>query len=175
VTMGALGLGPLPLIAILVDETDNAFADVYSTAVSALNLTAKARQVATIIAAGGIGTAVAGYLVVTGEGIGGSYESFLLLIGGLFIPLLGVVIADSFLVRRGVYTGNEFSDAAPRWRWPAFAAWIPGAALYFLLVLTQQPIGATIPSFAVAAGLHFGFSKIEHALRRASSSVAGDP
>jgi nucleobase:cation symporter-1, NCS1 family len=175
VTLGALGLGPLPLIAILVDETDNAFADVYSTAVSALNLTPKARQVATIFAAAGIGTAVAGYLVGTGQGIGGSYESFLLLIGGLFIPLLGVVIADSFLVRRGAYAGTEFSDASPRWRWPAFAAWIPGAALYFLLVLTQQPIGATIPSFGVAAGLHIGFSKIEHALGRAPSSATGDP
>src|SRR5438874_453740 len=34
ITLGVLGLGALPLIAILVDETDNAFADVYSAAVS---------------------------------------------------------------------------------------------------------------------------------------------
>src|SRR5207247_1714545 len=37
-TLGLLGLSALPLLAILVDETDNAFADVYSAAVSVQNL-----------------------------------------------------------------------------------------------------------------------------------------
>ena len=43
-TVGLLGLSALPLVVILVDETDNAFADVYSVAVSVQNLAPRRRQ-----------------------------------------------------------------------------------------------------------------------------------
>src|SRR5437870_13912261 len=117
----------------------------------------------------------AAFLWNRGEGIGGSYEWFLLLIGGLFVPLLGVVIADSFVVRRGAYAPGEFFDAAPRWRWPAFASWGPGVVLYFVILLFGPPIGATLPSFALAATLHVAFSRLEAARTHRSSVVAGDP
>src|SRR5881396_2805048 len=121
-TLGLLGLSALPLLAILVDETDNAFADVYSAAVSVQNLSVRRRQATTIVGSTLIGIAAAWYLVGSGQGIGGPYETFLLLIGGLFVPLLGVVIAETFVVRRSRYSPSDFFQAAPRWRWPAFAA-----------------------------------------------------
>jgi purine-cytosine permease-like protein len=173
-TIGLLGLSALPLIAILVDETDNAFADVYSAAVSVQNLSARRRQATTIFASTLVGIAAAWYLVASGQGIGGPYETFLLLIGGLFVPLLGVVIAETFVVRRGGYSQGDFFEAAPRWRWPAFASWIPGSALYFLIVLFALPIGATLPSFALAAGLHIALSKVEHAYARSAPSAAAE-
>ena len=118
----------------------------------------------------------AAFLWSRGEGIGGGYEGFLFLIGGLFVPLLGVVIADSFVVRRGTYAPAEFFQGAPRWRWSAFASWIPGAALYFVIVAFALPIGATLPSFALAAGLHILLSRVESALARPTSVAAsGDP
>ena len=173
ITLSVLGLGALPLIAILVDETDNAFADVYSAAVSVQNLSPRRRQAATIVAASLLGIAAAGYLVVTGQGIGGPYELFLLLIGGLFVPLLGVVIAQTFAVRRVSYARADFFEAAPRWRWPAFASWIPGSALYFAIVLFSLPIGATLPSFALAAGLQVVFAKVDQSLMRPSATTSG--
>src|SRR5438552_1248193 len=173
ITLSVLGLGALPLIAILVDETDNAFADVYSAAVSVQNLSPRRRQAATIVAASLLGIAAAGYLVVTGQGIGGPYELFLLLIGGLFVPLLGVVIAQTFAVRRRSYARADFFEAAPRWRWPAFASWIPGSALYFAIVLFSLPIGATLPSFALAAGLQVLFAKVDQSLMRPSATTSG--
>ena len=92
------------------------------------------------------------------------------------VALLGVVIADSFVVRRGTYAASEFFDGARRWRWSAFASWIPGAALYFLIVVFALPIGATLPSFALAAGLHVVLSRVESALTRPTSVAAsGDP
>src|SRR5206468_4317393 len=128
-----------------------------------------------------VGTA-AGYTIANtlfymlGAGLGGGYEGFLFLIGGLFVPLLGVVIADSFVVRRGSYAPNEFFEGAPRWRWSAFASWIPGAVLYFVIVAFALPIGATLPSFALAAGLHILLSRVESALTRPTSVAAsGDP
>ena len=173
--IGVLGLGGFPLLIILVDETDNAFADVYSTAVSVQNLDPKRRQAASIVAATAIAMAGAGVLAALGEGIGGGYETFLFLIGGLFVPLLGIVIADSFVVRRGAYRAPEFFEEAPRWRWPAFASWVPGAALYWAIVLLNIPIGATLPSFALAAGLHIGLSRVQQTYERpATAAATGD-
>jgi putative hydroxymethylpyrimidine transporter CytX len=173
--IGLLGLGFLPLLFILVDETDNAFANVYSTAVSLQNLSPRRKQFWPIVAATGIAMAGAGFLLARGEGIGGGYEGFLLLIGGLFVPLLGVVIADSFLVRRGRYRAEEYAGGAPRLRWPAFASWIPGIVLYFGVVYGLipgfPPLGATLPSFALAAGLHYVFARVEEA-RTADRSTA---
>ena len=171
--IGLLGLSAFPLLIILVDETDNAFANVYSTAVSMQNLAPKRRQIGFIVAATVFAMAAAFVLWGRGEGVGGGYEGFLFLIGGLFVPLLGVVVADSFVVRRGAYAPDDFADGAPGIRWPAFASWIPGAALYFVIVLFQIPIGATLPSFALAAGLHVALSKVEQAFARPTPSGAG--
>ncbi len=174
--IGLLGLGAFPLLIILVDETDNAFANVYSTAVSIQNLAPKRRQLSFIVAATLIAMGGAAFLWSRGEGIGGSYEGFLFLIGGLFVPLLGVVIADSFVVRRGTYAAEEFFEGARPWRWSAFASWIPGAALYFVIVIFALPVGATLPSFALAAGLQVVFSRLESSLTRpASAASGGDP
>ncbi len=174
--IGLLGLGAFPLLIILVDETDNAFANVYSTAVSIQNLAPKRRQLSFIVAATLIAMGGAAFLWSRGEGIGGSYEGFLFLIGGLFVPLLGVVIADSFVVRRGTYAAEEFFEGARPWRWSAFASWIPGAALYFVIVIFALPVGATLPSFALAAGLQVVFSRFESSLTRPASAASwGDP
>ena len=174
--IGILGLGAFPLLIILVDETDNAFADIYSTAVSIQNLAPRRRQFAFILGATGIAMVAGFALWILGQGLGSGYELFLFLIGGLFVPLLGVVISDSFVVRRDGYTRAEFFEGAPRWRWPAFASWIPGAILYFLIVLFALPVGATVPAFALSAALHIVFSKVEHAFTRESpAAVEGDP
>src|SRR5437870_12916235 len=96
----------------------------------------------------------AAFLWNRGEGIGGSYEWFLFLIGGLFVPLLGVVIADSFVVRRGTYAASEFFDGARPWRWSAFACWIRGGAVFFVIVVFGLPIGGILPLFGLAGRLH---------------------
>src|SRR5207244_6247059 len=116
------------------------------------------RQATTICGSTLIGIAAAWYLVGSGQGIAGPYETFLLLIGGLFVPLLGVVIAETFVVRRSGYSPSDFFQAAPRWRLPAFASWFPGTALYFVIVLFGISIGATLPSSALAPGRDVVFS-----------------
>jgi len=166
VAIGLLGFGAfsfVPLLFILVDETDNAFANIYSTAVSLQNVAPKRRQFWFILAATAIATAGAWVLLAQGQGIGGGYELFLLLIGGLFVPLLGTVIADAFLVRRLAYRDAEFRREAPRVRWPAVASWAAGALLYFAIAWSLipgfPPIGATLPSFLLAAILQVVFAR----------------
>src|SRR5439155_12713401 len=86
------------------------------------------------------------------------------------------VIAETFVVGRSRYSPSDFFQATPRWRWPAFASWFPGTALYFVIVWFGLPIGATLPSFALAAGLHVVLSKVEQGSARSSPLVSGgDP
>ncbi len=173
--LGLLQLGAWPLLLILVDETDNAFANVYSTAVSIQNVRPSWRQARAVVAATLIASAAAAYLLFQGQGLGGPYNTFLLLVGGVFVPLLGVVIADAFVVRRAGYRDDEFADGAPAVRWLAFAAWAPSAFLYYAIVREWIPhfpaIGATLPSFALAAALHLVFSRVTAHPGPASSTV----
>jgi len=172
--IAALGLAGFPLLLILVDETDNGFANIYSTAVSIQNIRPRWRQLPLVVGVTAVALAAAGVLQWNGQSLGGAYNNFLFAIGGIFVPLLGVVIADSFVVRRGAYTPGDFFDAAPRWRWPAFASWGPGVLLYFVILLFALPIGATLPSFALAAALHVIFSRLESGRALRSSAVASD-
>jgi len=155
--IGLLGLGFLPVFFILIDETDNAFANVYSTAVSMQNLAPKRRQLWFIFAATVIAGAGALLLLGRGQGFGGDYELFLIAIGGVFVPLLGVVIADALLLRRASHRPEEFADASPRVRWSSLLSWACGAILYFgvyfQLIPSFPPVGATLPSFALSVGL----------------------
>jgi len=175
--IGLLGLGFLPVFFILIDETDNAFANVYSTAVSMQNLAPKRRQFWFLVAATVIATAGALSLLWLGQGLGGHYELFLIAIGGMFVPLLGVVITDALLLRRGSYRQEEFVDAAPRVRWSSVLSWACGAILYFSVYLQLipwfPPVGATLPSFALAAGLHVVFAKAETAWTRRAALSRG--
>ncbi len=178
--IGLLGLSVLPLLIILVDETDNAFADVYSAAVSVQNLAPRRRQFWPILAFTTVGAAGALVLLGLGQGIGGAYESFLYLLGALFVPLLGTVIADSFLVRGNRYRPGEFVEAAPRWRWTAYASWLPGVVVYLLIYLQLQygwfpwipPFGATLPAFVVSMGLHVVFCRLDARLASRASAAA---
>jgi putative hydroxymethylpyrimidine transporter CytX len=177
--IGLLGLGFLPVFFILIDETDNAFANVYSTAVSLQNVAPNRRQFGLVLAATAVAVAGAFLLLWRGQGLGGDYELFLIAIGGLFVPLLGAVIADSFVVRRASYRTEEFEAGAPGVRWSAILSWASGAILYFgvyfQVIPNFPPIGATLPSFALAASLHIVFSRAQVVLaaRRASASGGG--
>ena len=96
-----------------------------------------------------IGTAAAILLPMT------EYEQFLLMIGGLFVPLLGVLVSEYLIrERRGGFDLSEFYESAPKVRWTAVAAWIAGAAMYFVIANLFPELGASIPSFAFAAFLN---------------------
>ena len=163
VAVAAGGLAAtLALFAVMVDETDEAFANVYSAAVSVQNLAPRLpqRPLAAVVAA----TATAGALTIDLL----SYQSFLILLGSFFVPLFGVLLADWLVAGRSYRETDMF--AAPALRAGMVAAWIAGFAFYQWLhpagpswwvdlVERTSPrdlgVGATLPSFVVtlAAGL----------------------
>ena len=173
-----LSIGSVVLLIILADETDNAFANVYSTAVSVQNVAPRWRQFRLLILATAAATAGALLLDARNEGLGGGYELFLIAIGGIFVPLLGVVVADSFVVRRAGYRPEEFADAAPLWQPGALVAWAAGTLLYFAVNREWfpefPPVGATLPAFALAAAVHLILSRPTR-LRSASTEGPAPP
>jgi len=115
-TIAGLTAGWVALLVLLVAETDEGFANIYSAAVSAQNIWPRMGQRTLAVAVGGIVLVFAATVPLV------QYESFLLLIGSVFVPLLGILTADYFVVRGRQYTVPEISASRIR---PAAA---PGAA-----------------------------------------------
>jgi len=155
--VGAGLAAALALFALLVTETDEAFANSYSAAVSLQNIVPRVPQPALIVLV--TGTATVGALVVDLV----AYQRFLFLLGSVFVPLFAVLLADWLAAGRHYSTDDVF--AAPAWRPGLVAAWIAGFALYQWLYPSgpswwvdlvgnlstpDWSIGATVPSFLVA-------------------------
>lgn len=152
-SISILFLGNLALLLILVDETDNAFADIYSTAVSLQNISPKTRQWKFILAVTVLGVVLATTIPLA------EYEHFLLLIGAMFVPLLGTLISDYFVVKKRSYRIEEFYEDAPKLRVKTLLAWVMGAATYFLITWYMPHLGASLPAFAVSAVINLALGE----------------
>ncbi|GAA2142753.1 putative hydroxymethylpyrimidine transporter CytX [Kitasatospora kazusensis] len=117
------------LLVLVLRESDQSFANVYSTAMSVHNLFPKVdRRLLT----GGIGILVTGLALKIQE-FTASYYAFLGLIGSVFVPLLAVLAADFFLGagRRGWNLAQD-APARPLMLLP----WALGFATYQYLAPT---------------------------------------
>jgi nucleobase:cation symporter-1, NCS1 family len=147
----------LALLALTVAETDEAFANAYSGAVSLQNLLPRAPQRLLVVLTTTLGTIGALALELT------SFQSFLFLLGSCFVPLFAVLLAD--WLASGLRYEREDVFGAPRLRAGSIAAWAAGFAAYQWLSPTgpngwvdqverlDPPawgIGATLPSFLVS-------------------------
>jgi putative hydroxymethylpyrimidine transporter CytX len=105
-----LAAGWLALIVLLFGETDEAFANIYSTAVSIQNLVSWLTHALLAVIVGVLAIVVAISLDLM------AYETFLFLIGGVFVPVFGVFIADYFVARRRRYeTGELYREGGAYW------------------------------------------------------------
>jgi nucleobase:cation symporter-1, NCS1 family len=154
----------LALLAVTVDESDEAFANVYSTAVSLQNAA----------------VATGGALVLSLS----NFADFLFLLGSFFVPLLGVLLAD-WLVD-GMHYTREKIFGGPAVRPEMILAWLVGFGLYQWLSpqgpgwwkdvmghTDPAPIDftASLPSFA-AAFLLAGLAALLVRPRRPSEAFA---
>jgi putative hydroxymethylpyrimidine transporter CytX len=122
----AVPLGLLAVLVLLVVEVDEAFANVYSTAVSAQNLLARLDR---RLLALGVGTAATLLALVLDVA---AYEPFLFLIGAVFVPLVGVFVLVYFVLPRGAW---DVSDTAPS-RPLLLLPWAAGFVAYQLTLPT---------------------------------------
>jgi putative hydroxymethylpyrimidine transporter CytX len=169
--IAGLTAGWVALLVLLVDETDEAFANVYSTAVSIQNLMPWLSQRGLIIAISALVLVVAWVVPLH------QYESFLLLIGSVFVPLLGLLAADYFVLRGQIYVVDElYQRGGHYWytggvNWLAIITWIIGLATYLAISgLPALPalglaglapwLGASLPSFIVAFVLYLALGRL---------------
>lgn len=162
--------GMLFLAGLLVGETDEAFADIYSGAVSLQNIFPRAPRALLTILIAGVAAVLASWLTME------DYESFLFLIGSVFVPLFGVLSAELFIHRRRRLDRDELYEATGRyWFWRGLRVamllpWVAGFVVYhwilptgpsgwidFVTELLGSPlstgtdwVSASIPSFALA-------------------------
>lgn len=148
------------MLLLIVDEADNAFADVYSAAVSAQDIFSKMSQKRLVVGFTALSAILA--TVVTIQ----DYETFLLLIGAIFVPLFGVVLTDYYVVKKQKYAEHMMYGKSSV-RWPAIAAWAAGTLLNFAMsplspiYVAQMPaVGATIPSFAAASVIYLALVRL---------------
>jgi putative hydroxymethylpyrimidine transporter CytX len=170
----AVPVGLVAMAVLVVDETDEVFANLYSAGVSLKNAAPRlpGRQVA--IALGALATLLAALVDDLGR-----YENFLFLLGALFVPLFGVLAADWYVLARRRYDVDAMYRADGPYRgvrWPAVLVWLLGFLVYnwvnpgtvtawvslmqgLFADLLHLPfplsgrlpwLGASIPSFAVA-------------------------
>jgi NCS1 family nucleobase:cation symporter-1 len=187
VAIASLAGGWVVLLALLVGETDEAFADVYSAAVSSQNLAQRVNQRLAILCIAGAGVGLAAWLGSRPGVAVGNYEYFLLLLGSVFVPLFGVFVADYFVLRRQRLAGASFGADGPGavlpTRWSAFIAWVVGFLVYQWSVptplsgwqdwvqtffhrwlhapfpLLRSAAGASLPSFLAALLLYLALAR----------------
>ena len=86
-----------------VDESDEAFANVYSGAVSLQNLVPQVPQ--RVLVSGFAAAATVGALIIDLR----NYQNFLYLLGSFFVPLFAVLLADWLLAGRHYDRDDVFS------------------------------------------------------------------
>jgi NCS1 family nucleobase:cation symporter-1 len=159
------------LVIVLFSTFTTTFLDIYSTAISGLNIVPNLGERKGVIIGGVLGTAAALIFPTLLN-----YEDFLLFIGAMFCPLFGIVLVDYFIIRRSSVAVDDLYRTDGKYRfWKginplAILAWAIGLVIYlgFSPMLMEKvmkfkftfpwPIGSSLPSM-ILAGLVYWFVK----------------
>jgi nucleobase:cation symporter-1, NCS1 family len=167
----ALPVGALALAILVVDEIDEAFANLYSTAMSAQNLRPALDRRWVVVGVGVVATVLGLGTDVT------HYENFLFLIGSVFVPLFAVLVVDYF----GGGRASWDTSADARFRPTLLVPWVAGFVTYQLLnpgtvewwssrwqsvdsalgLVPPTWLSASLAAFGVAAVLTIGMRPLE--------------
>jgi putative hydroxymethylpyrimidine transporter CytX len=173
--------GIVALLVILVDETDNAFADIYSGALSLQNIWPGLNQRWLVVGVAAVGALLAACVTMS------QFLHFLLLIGSVFVPLFGVLGSDYFVVRHrrpevaalydrdGLPGGDGRSISGRPYDWQALGAWVAGIACYHAVARWIPQMGASIPAFLVSFAVHLLLDLAGQGLRGPGKTVETFP
>ena len=177
----AVPFGWLPFGVLVLRELDESFTNVYSTVVSIQNVRPLSDRRILAVVIGTLATVLALVLQIA------DYQSFLYLLGSVFVPMFAVFAVDYFALH-GRLRWDCSTDAPPRW--VMLVPWLLGFASYQLVnpgsvswwasgwTSVQHAIGftpptwmsASITSFVVAAVATFAVGLLA---RHRSPSEAG--
>jgi putative hydroxymethylpyrimidine transporter CytX len=117
----------IAIVVLVVDEVDEAFANLYSTALSAQNVIPRLDRRWVAAGVGAFATVVGLLINLT------QYESYLYLIGSVFVPLFGVFAIRYFVLHRIAVDGEWDVSEHARGRWSLTLPWLAGFVSYQLV------------------------------------------
>ncbi len=140
------GLGVAGLLIIILSTVTTTFLDAYSAGISCESISRKidGKKAALLITVAG--TVLAIFLPMD------DITNFLYLIGSVFAPMIAILIADYFLLKKD-RSGQAFS-------WVSLAVWLIGFILYRLLLKVDLPCGSTFPDMVLTMALAWIAGKI---------------
>ncbi|MFI7636971.1 purine-cytosine permease family protein [Nonomuraea sp. NPDC049400] len=144
----AVPLGALFFAILVLRETDQSFANVYSTTVSLQNLMPRVDRRIFSTAIGVLTVVIALFVDVT------SYGAFLGVIGAVFVPMFAVLAVDYFVL--GGSRGWNTEENAPS-RWSRLVPWALGFVAYWLT--TSTPTVPKWDAFWQSAREAIGFTR----------------
>ncbi len=140
------GLGIAGLLIVVFSTVTTTFLDAWSAGISSESILKKANGKWVAAAVTVIGTVCA--ILFPMDDITG----FLYLIGSVFAPMIAVLIADFFILKK-----NSMKDA---FCWSNLAVWAAGFVLYRYLMTVDIPCGNTLPDMAATLVLAVIVGKI---------------
>ncbi|HTS00978.1 MAG TPA: cytosine permease [Thermoanaerobaculia bacterium] len=163
--LAAAGIGGLGAVLLALATLSTNFVNIYMSALAWKSLVPAAKDRASVWTIGVVGAVLSLF-----SGWLERYADFMLLLGGLLVPVGGVLLARYFLVRRPVLVADLYAEDGPATRHggfsiPGMCGWAAGAAAYFLAGRT----GGTLPALATALVVTWA---LERALPRAAERTA---
>ena len=159
----SLGLGvPALLIIILSSVTTNVM-NLYSSAISFVNVFPKIEPWKIIV---GGGVAITGVAVI--PNLIGHFIQFLTIVGSIFVPLIAILLVDYFLLKKQQVDAEQLLvDNASSSYWykngfnvRAIVIWLVCVAIFNILPHVAPTIGATVPTFLLIAVVYFAVEKL---------------
>ena len=140
------------LLVLIVDEVDNVFANIFSSAMSFKNIYNKVNYKYLVVCFTIVGVILSNLIPIY------QYENFLLIIGALFAPLFAIVLTDYYIIRKGRVSIEKFYEKKKRFKISSFFSFFVGSITYFILSPISPlhledftlNIGSTIPSIAIS-------------------------
>jgi purine-cytosine permease-like protein len=153
--LAAAGIGGLGAVLLALATLTTNFVNIYMSALAWKSLIPAAKDRASVWTIGVVGAALSLF-----SGWLERYADFMLLLGGLLVPVGGVLLAHFFLLRRPVAVADLYAEDGPTSRHGGFAipgmcGWAAGAAAYFLAGST----GGTLPALATALAVTWGLER----------------
>jgi purine-cytosine permease-like protein len=146
--LSAVGLGASAGLLMALGTVTTNFVNIYLSALAWRSLVPRTPESVSLWVVGGIGALLSLLSRAWLEG----FADFMLLLGGVFTPVGGALLARFFLVKRPVEVPSLYDARGPLARQLGFAvpgvvSWAVGAALYYF----PGDLGGTLPALAGAA------------------------
>jgi NCS1 family nucleobase:cation symporter-1 len=153
--LAALGVGAWGAILLAVATVTTNFVNIYMSGLALRSLVPGAGDQSVVWSTGLIGAALGLFPGVWLD----RYAGFMVVLGGILVPVGGVLLARFFLVRRPVDVASLYDGGPGRVAGidvSGLAAWAAGAAAYIL----AAPAGGTVPSLVTAIAVYLGLESV---------------